>query len=66
VLALIIILVWLVPDRRIEQRSDIGNTSKRTSNEDKSHIDTERGKKCLTAFDAFSKQSVYVRRKMAG
>jgi hypothetical protein len=65
VFGLSMIMVWLVPDRRIEQRSDIGKTSKRRSNEDKSHVDTERGKKSLASFDAFSKQTVYVRRKMA-
>jgi hypothetical protein len=57
--------VWLAPDRSIEQRSDIGKTSKRRSNEHKSHADTERAKKSLASFDAFSKQTVYARRKMA-
>jgi hypothetical protein len=56
--------VWLAPDRRIEQRSDIGKTSKRRSNEHKSHVDTERGKKSFAPFDGFSKQTVFVRRKM--
>jgi hypothetical protein len=58
--------VWLAPDRRIEQRSDIGKSSKRRSNEHKSHADTERRRKCFTPFDAFSMQTVDVRRKMAG
>jgi len=65
VFALSIIMVWLTPDRRIEQKSDIGKTSKRRSNEQKSQTDTERGKKSLAPFDAFSKQTVYARRKMA-
>jgi hypothetical protein len=50
-----------------QDRAKIGHWQdfKRRSNEHKSHVDTERGKKSLASFDAFSKQTVYARRKMA-